>query len=65
MRGFLNNLAPHLAADEDFMDIDMDPEDAVAIMEAMGEHLPQEKLLDADFYNGKFQSRHLLNFCSV
>jgi hypothetical protein len=45
-------MGPHIAAEEDFMDVEIDPEDALAIMEAMGEH-PQEKLLDADFFNGK------------
>lgn len=29
MRGFLNSLGPHLVSDEDFMDVDMDPEDAM------------------------------------
>jgi len=50
MRGFFNLGATHLAADEDYMDVDFDPDDAMAIMEAIGEH-PQEKLLDNDFFN--------------
>lgn len=51
MRGFFN-LMPHSAVDEDFMDVDIDPEDALAIMEAMSGEQQQEKLLDADFFNG-------------
>jgi hypothetical protein len=51
MKGFLSQaLGPQLAPDEDFMDLDIDPEDAMAIMDALGEHQP-EKLLDADFFN--------------
>jgi len=49
MRGFFN-LGPHLSNDDDYMDVEYDAEDAMAIMEAMGEH-QQEKLLDADFFN--------------
>eukprot|EP00027_Filamoeba_sp_ATCC50430_P011243 CAMPEP_0168562252 /NCGR_PEP_ID=MMETSP0413-20121227/12024_1 /TAXON_ID=136452 /ORGANISM="Filamoeba nolandi, Strain NC-AS-23-1" /LENGTH=64 /DNA_ID=CAMNT_0008593667 /DNA_START=76 /DNA_END=270 /DNA_ORIENTATION=- len=51
MRGFLP-FGPQMmmGGEDDFMDIEIDPEDAMAIMEAMGEHM-QEKLLDADFFN--------------
>lgn len=49
MRGFFHHImAP---AEDEFMDVDIiDPDDAFAIMEAMSEQ--QEKLQDADFFNG-------------
>ncbi len=44
----------HLAADDEMMEMDLDPDDALAIMDALGEHA-QEKLLDADFFNGMYR----------
>ncbi len=58
MRSFFPFGPQMMMGEEDFMDIEIDPEDAMAIMEAMGEHM-QEKLLDADFFNGKCNFKYL------
>jgi len=47
-RNYFQMGAPHITTEEDFMDVDVDPEDAIAMIEAMGEH-SSEKLLDTDF----------------
>jgi hypothetical protein len=41
---------PGVLTDEESMEMDIDPEEAIAIMEAMGEQI-QEKLLDAEYFN--------------
>jgi len=35
-----------------FMDMDIEVEDQLAMMEAMGDEGPKIKLVDGDFYNG-------------
>lgn len=51
---------PGVLTDEESMEMDIDPEEAIAIMEAMGEQI-QEKLLDAEYFNRILFRKQLLN----
>jgi hypothetical protein len=39
--------------EDDLMDVEIDPDDAMAIIDALGEN-PELKLVDGDFWNSNF-----------